>query len=67
MLGPTWSLPQIAEPALVDDRQQFVDDSIHSRDWEYEDNPGQSEASEEMENRKSNEDEFEQGVDEEVL
>jgi hypothetical protein len=73
VLGPTSSRPQTAEPALSDNGQQSADDSIDSRDGEYEDNDGQSEASEEEEhgendeNDEDDEDVVELGADDEDL
>ena len=73
----TPSRPQIAEPALVDDGQQWADngeqpaeDSIDSDHGEYEDNDGQSEVSEEEEDNEkgeNKEDVLEPGADDEDL
>jgi len=74
---PTPSRPQIAEPALADDGQQWADDgeqpaddSIDSDDREYKDNDCQSEGSEEEEdneNGENDEDILEPGADDEDL
>ena len=62
MEGPTPSRPQIEEPALADDRQQWADDGqqpaddcMDSDNGEYEDNDGQSEVSEEEEDNQTGE------------